>query len=900
MWFLGLAGLSVLLVFLVLPVEEWRKIGQWLHRSLRRRRWREDRTAGGEQVPVYESVRQQIKERVKVSPGPAAPPAPAPKRQRAAWSEVRVPFLLISVLFLGVGLFYTFFLQPRLFPQRPPRLTVVLTTPALGPEMTPWPEGKEAGRDLLDFLKEALDEAGLADTVGLELLNETPQDAATALELARQHKADMLLWGWVRPDDTPAYFFRLVIFPRLDKSLPEFEEYLYQMDTPSDLPLTRPGSEAGLSRSDLSEALIWLAHFYLGNYAYLEEHPPAAMGRAALSSETVLFHWASLNWLRGDYLSAQATYEGLLGPQVPPTACPPTMTPAFCAALANNRAVVLWTRESLGDLPPAYLDQARKLLEWAVEASPHNITAWYNLGRVALARERWEQAVEALEKTVRLNNAHVPALAALSEAYRQRGDLGDLGRAHERARAAVRVDAQNALAHLALARYHMAAGDFREAVRSLKRAEDLAMAEQSRRRTHETALKSRPVPDTRRIPYVEAWLRRIDPLQAQVHLAWAELYFSQARKEGLRPSPLVFVWRLIIEEPGPWTLALEEVGAALELHPNWYDALCLQGEIHLGREQFDEAVAAYEQARNQDAGYPRAYLGLAEVYRAKWRSLRDKPDRQGEAEQALSLAQAQYTQLIQNHIASARGYFGMGDLAWEAEQPQMARAYFIQAVEAYPNYAQAYLRLGQIDRLLGQFDSAMEFLDKAVETASARSIRVSAHIEKGEILVEQYLQGRLAGLPPAKATLEQAEQEFAAALEENPQAVRALSGRGRVAYEQEAFEQAQELLQQAFALDPYNFEAAYNLGRVYLALEKSGPALEQFTRAAEVHPESIASRFYLGQAAYAQNQEEKARQAFRKVQEMCETPPPYGLRPADDEESCQKYPAWLARGAASP
>jgi tetratricopeptide (TPR) repeat protein len=849
-------------------------------------------TPHDERPPIQERVRNRLLRRFSDSDREVTTPRKRPQGRRISLPEVRLPLVLTIIGILGGILLFTLVVQPRLLPRRPHRLTIAVADLSMDAGMVSSREGEQASRDLLSYLQERMNQSGHGETILLKLVNELPPNEAAAYELAQRNNADLLLWGWVDQLEPPRYFLDLALVPKVDAQVPEFEDYFLVMMTPHNMALTNPNNERGLSPEDLAEALIWLSQFYLGEFDEMEQRPLGTMQRPALASEVMTFHWASLSWLKGSYSAAQATYDSLIGNRIPPV-CPERLEPSLCAAAFNNKAVVLLTRESLGELPPTWLDQAIILLESATQDNPRSPTAKYNLGRAAIARGQWDKAIAALEPVAQQNRRHAPARAALSEAYRQKGGSRNLNRAKELANSAAAEAPERADGQLAVGRYLLAVGDTQGATRALERAREVAEGEKSRRRSRESALLESPQPNPRRAEYTRAWTRRADPLLAEVHLAWAELYFLLGKQEG-DPSFLVFLWRLIVAETSPWDSALAEVQQALDKHPNWYEAYYLRGEIHQARANYEQAIAAFEMAKKQDPRNPRAYIGTANVRRDQWRALR-RANQEEEAQQQFMLAQLEYNLLIMDNIDPAQGYFGLGQLSQEAERLTEASANYRLAVEVDPDYAEAYLRLGQVEIQLGNNADALFFLDQAIETAGSLNwIRVTAHVEKGEHYIEQYLWSKLQGAGQ-KELLKNAQAEFELALQQNPSAARALTGLGRIAYEEGRNDQALASFQQVINQNRYNFAAAYGIGRVYEAEEKSRLALEYLSRAVEIRPNNIAAQYHLGVAYYSQLKEAQARQAFLKVQSLCERSEEQGVRKADDQESCWQVPARLER-----
>ncbi len=1018
MLWLGLliAFLTLLLVFLVLPLPEWgrllARLGEFLSRGLRRFTERrklptpaaseeEERPVAAEQGPVWRdrlaavwqgllSLLGQEAEEPPVRTWEESPPAPS-EEDLASWQErsgrptaqrlAGVPAgpvpaatrqadqrasgavfshwlvffaIVVLVILLLISLYRQIRMAGPLPLPREQRLIVAVADLDIAGEGPMSPARAEASEELQRYLQREVEEAGLAGVVELKAVHETPADAAVALNLARSNNADLLLWGDYLRNVLPHYSLTLTLFLRPTPAVPEFDEYLQWMMTPAHFPLVRLG-EVSLSEQDLAAAVVWLAHFYLGQFDRIEGEgpeipptpvptpvpptvppptatltatvqltvtqpggaqltgiaPPKLIGCPDLALDVLDFHCAGLMWLHGEYERAQEQYAILLqrryvevigDADVAP--CAGATTTEICAAAFNNQAVALLTRQSLVSFPSASVRQAAALLERAAQVAPQAAVVQYNLGRTYLALRDWEGAVEALRKAVQSDPGHGPALAALSAAYR---GIDDAGRAEGYARRALEVAPNLPEAHLAMGGYWLAMAKWEEAGREYDEALRLAEAEGKRRRSREVALSEAPQPNPERAVYLAAWARRSDPLLPQVHFAQANRFLLQGQLEQ-DPGFIAFLWRLIVAEPSTLDRARAEVDTVLAARPGWYEALYLQGELALVQQAYEEAAAAFQRAQAQDGDVPEAYLALADTYQ-----------RQGRREEAA----LQYRQLVDGGIAPAQGHFGLGELARQGQEWELAREEYRLAVETKLDYAEAYLRWGSVDFALGNDEEALEHLGLAIEEAGRQGwVRLFASVEWGEILLEQYLGSKAVGegdrelLGRARTKFEQAWDSPDGAARRFPTRAqgivikpgvslrgyeaRRLNGLGRIAYEEGRGIDAEELFKRVLQLDGRNFDARYGLGRVFLARGDSANALSSFSRAVEINRQSIAAHYYMGVASYAQLKPGDARRAYERTIQLCEEQKDRPRRKADDLESCQQAPIRLEQLNASP
>lgn len=884
------------------------------------RDWQEETPAAATEAKGWaEGVGRRILNRLSGTRAEAGQP-PAAAQTAAAQTMTFRPGLVALIAVVLVAILVITLLPggpqpPQPAPPRAHHLTIVLAGLGEIDDTVVVTDDVQARERLRSGLQERLDSDGLSALVTLRSRGDRPAFSTAAYSLTVASQADLLLWG-TRQEGGSYSALTLTVIPHTDPEVPEFEEYLWLMLTPRHFPLAR--SDEGLAAADLDKFLPWLAHFYLGEFDRIEDRSPTDLRVPTLAPEVLTFHWAGLLWFKGDYPLAQGEYGRMVGYRFvtdlgeggPPTLVPEEALPDLLAASRNNAAAVLLLRQSLGEVSHAEQRTAIEWLEQAVQAAPEAAVPRYNLGRAYLAQRRWSEAVRTLEKAVQLDGRHVLAMAALSEAYH---GVGNAGKCKEYADRALQVYADLPEGHLALARYYLAWRNIEEAAKELDKSLTLAENEVRRRRAREVAARGGPNPQLVRADYLKAWGDRTTPLLAQIHLTRANLLLLKGQIEG-PPDFFDFLWTLLTGEQDTLGKALEEVQQARKLHPNWYEAGCLEGEIRWSRGLNKDAIKAVEQARSLDEQDVETYLILARMHLERWRALRAE-QRFDDARAERERAAAQYRALIDGDIAPARGYFGLGEIAQEEERWGDARNAFREAIRFDRTYGEAYLHLGLVEYQLASDpldQPAMAALEKAVENAGLLNwLRVAGQTERGEILLEQYLRSKgEEGATPdllnlARQEFEQARQDAAAEtafplrtggvvilLSGQPSRsylVRALAGLGRIAFEQEQYDRAVAFYQEALQKDPWCFAARYGLGRVYLVQRNGGAALPELEKAVQVNPDSISAQYYLREAYYAQYRDQEAQAVGRRVAELCGRLGEQGRPRADDVEACAKY-----------
>ncbi len=921
---LALALAILILVYLTLPVSEWqallRRLGGiggaslsrlrqcWRARTAERQRMAEDAARDWEEGEAEQSAdddwqmrhTRPILQRLAGGPQETIPPESMPHRQPVP--IVRRPLLLVVLALLLVAILISLWqVGTRLLaPYVPPRLTIVIATLGPGGTNTSPELAAQRSGELAAFLQQQLAEAGLPPTMTVQMAPDIPADAAAALALARARQADLLLWGRVRGDLDPCYIVTLTVVPTHIQALaPAFGEYTQVMLTPPHFPLNGY-EEQGLGREEIAGALVWTARFYSGQFERVEGFPAVPTGDSNLSLDLVTFHWMSLRWLKGDYEGAKNLHISLGCPDQVPVEAGLTSRQeaarALCLAANQNKAAILITQESLGQVGASKLDEAIALLQGVVQAQPEDVVPRYNLGRAYLARSRWTEAAAALEQVVQRQPGHAPALAALGEAYME---LWKIQAAKDAADRAVAVDPNWPAGHVVQGRCMLAVDQVDHAESAMQEALQLAEGESRRRRSLEAAEREGPRATPRRADYIAAWARRNDAALAHCHLALARVYLRQGEIEGQTPF-FVWLWRVIVSEPAPLEKATAELDKAVALHPNWSTVLRLQARLLIAKGALGEAVEQLRKLQEADTSDLQNYVELIGVLRRQWNDLR-RQGRNEEAQQKLAEIQAEYRLLIERGIAPAQGYFGLGDLAQAIGDWNGARQEYIAAVEFDPHYAEAYLRLGYVERHESNEELALDYLALAVEAAEDKgAVATAAHVARGEIYLEQYLRGQVR--PPHQPhRKEDARQEFNAALQQDGGAVGAISGLGRIAYEEGNLAEAEGLFQRALSVDGGYFGALYGLGRVYQGTGRSNLAADSMRRALQANGGSIAAHYHLGVACYALLDEAQARSNLAWVQQACPSLAQQKLPLADDTASCDGVGDWLKRlGGTAP
>lgn len=161
------------------------------------------------------------------------------------------------------------------------------------------------------------------------------------------------------------------------------------------------------STSELARAFGELGKVLLGA-KYLNAAEPALRNAAVLDPSDARwpYYLAHLARERGDVAEAKTQFERAL------------------QLRESDVPTLVWLADV--HLTEARLDDAEPLIQRALSADPRSVAAWYQAGRLALARNDYRTAVQRFESALALDGAVAPIHYPLAMAYR---GLGDTARA---------------------------------------------------------------------------------------------------------------------------------------------------------------------------------------------------------------------------------------------------------------------------------------------------------------------------------------------------------------------------------------------------------------------------------------------------------------------------------------
>ncbi len=300
--------------------------------------------------------------------------------------------------------------------------------------------------------------------------------------------------------------------------------------------------------------------------------------------------------------------------------------------------------------------------------------------------------------------------------------------------------------------------------------------------------------------------------------------------DGLRGLPCIMITAEMSEEvvaevgelevdayllkPFTMTQLEEKMREVLERRKNLneIDTHLELGLTYAKSNQFDKALAEYQEALKINAKSPRTLLAIGQVFERQGNDARAKDC----YHQAIAIA----PKYLKAHEALAKLYQKTG-------QPEESIKHLTQAAAISPKNVERHFQLGQALIAQGRTSEAQRVFKTVMKVSKGQYSDVSRRV--GEAMMA-------AGLAL------QAEEAFKQALEANPGDVHLYNRLGIAYRRQGKFQEAVANYLQALSMAPKNEGLLYNLSRAYLEMGNVEKAQQVLAKALDMNPEFQEAR----------------------------------------------------------
>jgi Flp pilus assembly protein TadD len=360
-----------------------------------------------------------------------------------------------------------------------------------------------------------------------------------------------------------------------------------------------------------------------------------------------------------------------------------------------------------------------------------------------------------------------------------------------------------------------------------------------------------------------------------------------------------------LDKEGRQDEAIAEYRKALEIKPDYSEALNDLGVVYYEKGDLEAAIAQYRKAleTQPDSANIRYNLGNAlashgklEEAIAQYRTaLKAAPNdgkvvnnlgislgKNGQLDEAITL----YRQFLKVAPDNAKALNNLGVALLTKGDLDGAMAQYRKALEVAPDNAEALRNLGSALQAKGDWEAAIEQYHKALKIAPDNAEAIynlgSAMERKGENegAIEQYrkaleikpdyveARNSLGAALYAKGDREAAIEQYRKALETQPDYAEARNNLGVALYAKGDLEAAIMHYRKALELKPNYAEAIHNLGSALATKGEYEAAIEQYRKALEIKPDYVEARYNLGNALFMKGDLAEAIAEFQKANQV--------------------------------
>ena len=524
-----------------------------------------------------------------------------------------------------------------------------------------------------------------------------------------------------------------------------------------------------------------------------------------------------------------------------------------------NDVEVRWRLGALAVLS-RQMEEARRHATFVLQKAPDSVEGLALMADTAETREEVEVAVRRISEARERLPERERLGRVLGLLYLKKGDLP---KAEEAFRDAVKSAPQSVDAHSALATLYSARGQAVEAEKEFRAAADAAPpASPARLRLADFYLARGRRDDAKKVlttitaqspDYAPAWLRLADTALAEQKYDEAEKAVQAVLQKNPRHQEALLLAAQSRLQQGKTDEALQQIQTALKYDPKFPPAHYQLALAHLQAGNEQQARAALKQAITLAPGYAEAALRLAELDVQGGgpdaaiddldKLLKERPGiprayellgaaylKKGDPARALE-AYGKFQQLMpptdpraayyaglalraQGRRAEARKAFESAmavapgsaepltqlvEMAFEDHQPDLALAIARKQAQASPRSAAVQAVLGRVFQRRGELSDA--------EAAHHRAVELDPRLASGHL--------EMSRLYAATGRLDQALAETEKALQIDPKSAETWLVYGQLQQQKGDMGKAQNAFKKALDLDPRSAPAANNLAWVY-------------------------------------------------------------------------------------
>ena len=308
---------------------------------------------------------------------------------------------------------------------------------------------------------------------------------------------------------------------------------------------------------------------------------------------------------------------------------------------------------------------------------------------------------------------------------------------------------------------------------------------------------------------------------------------------------------LVNYRQGDYGKAATALLKATEIDPNPYFYWRWLGSAYGKLQQYDEAIAAYDRAlennQNETTKDFVLYLERGNILREKQSTLSGIVQSKGDLYQK---AEASYNEAVKINPLHPGVYNNRGLLYKEAKEYDLAIADFSKAIEINPNYGDAYYNRSEIYSELEQYKLGNADKVKALKLQIGDLIATinSSAIDRENL--EKY---------------QQAVSSYSNAIAANPNDAEAYYNRGNVYQESKQYQLAINDYNEAIAINSNHIQAYYNRGATYSELKQYEPAIADYGKAISLNPNYVKAYENRGDAYQGLEQYEQAVNDYNKA-----------------------------------